>query len=549
MLIDNDREAQPLRRCVRYWPGVTLRCFGRNRGFARAVNEGCRRARGEWLLLLNPDVRVPEEFLDAVLAAAEQIVAGDPKAGIIGFQLRHDDETRQGSTGPEPSLGNVLAGLLRPRSRRRCQPISGMQRRAVEWVTGCCLLVRRECWERLGGFDEDYFLYYEDVDLCRRARSAGWSVWYDPTVRVTHFRPLHTRPVSAALRLMTRHALLDLRREALAALAISRSEWARLGRSIPEAGVGDGTRPMGIIRALPTIAFASPRPDPRAGHPRSASVASLGPNAGTLMRLSIVIPTYNRPDLLRACLASVCRFAPKQTEIVVVDDASPVHVASVVAEFSGVRHLRLAKRRGFCAAANAGIAATTAPIVELLNDDTEVAAGWADAALGNFDDPNVAAVAPLVLRPDGRIDSAGDHYDRGGFAQKIGHGRLVERFAPVRREVHGASASIAFYRRSMLEAVGGFPESFGAYFDDVDLSCRLRRAGGKIVFDPASRVVHHGGASHGPLDRRLVEQQSCNEERLYWRNADGCAHPAPTRRGARREGLCAAGMKVGSGPG
>jgi GT2 family glycosyltransferase len=208
VLIDNDREAQPLRRCVRYWPGVTLRCFGRNRGFARAVNEGCRRARGEWLLLLNPDVRVPEEFLDAVLAAAEQIVAGDPKAGIIGFQLRHDDESRQGSTGPEPSLGNVLAGLLRPRSRRRCQPISGMQRRAVEWVTGCCLLVRRECWEQLGGFDEDYFLYYEDVDLCRRARSAGWSVWYDPTVRVTHFRPLHTRRVSAALRLMTRHALL-----------------------------------------------------------------------------------------------------------------------------------------------------------------------------------------------------------------------------------------------------------------------------------------------------------------------------------------------------
>src|SRR5262245_54691278 len=208
VLIDNDREAQPLRRCVRHWAGVTPRCFGRNRGFARAVNEGCRRASGQWLLLLNPDVRVPEEFLDAVLNAAEQIVAADPKAGIIGFQLRHDDETRQGSSGPLPTLGNVLAGLLRPRSRRRCQPIAGRRRRAVEWVTGCCLLVRRECWEQLGGFDEDYFLYYEDVDLCQRARSAGWSVWYDPTVRVTHFRPLHTRRVSAALRLMTRHAPL-----------------------------------------------------------------------------------------------------------------------------------------------------------------------------------------------------------------------------------------------------------------------------------------------------------------------------------------------------
>src|SRR5439155_5012333 len=60
----------------------------------------------------------------------------------------------------------------------------------------------------MGGFDEDFFLYYEDVDLCRRARAAGWSVWYEPTVKVTHLSPLHTRPVPPPLRLMTRHALL-----------------------------------------------------------------------------------------------------------------------------------------------------------------------------------------------------------------------------------------------------------------------------------------------------------------------------------------------------
>ena len=87
-----------------------------------------------------------------------------------------------------------------------------------------------------------------------------------------------------------------------------------------------------------------------------------------------------------------------------------------------------------------------------------------------------------------------------------------------RREVFGASASSAFYRRSVLDRVGPFPESFGAYFDDVDLSCRLRRTGGIVVFEPESRVIHHGGSSH-VVSRRLVEQQSCNEERLYWRNS------------------------------
>jgi GT2 family glycosyltransferase len=75
-------------------------------------------------------------------------------------------------------------------------------------VTGCCLLLRRACLEDLGGLDEDFFLYYEDVDLCQRARARGWSVWYEPGLRVVHHRPLHGRPVPAHLRVLTRHALL-----------------------------------------------------------------------------------------------------------------------------------------------------------------------------------------------------------------------------------------------------------------------------------------------------------------------------------------------------
>jgi GT2 family glycosyltransferase len=70
------------------------------------------------------------------------------------------------------------------------------------------MLLRRDCLQELGGLDEDYFLYYEDVDLCRRARERGWSVWFDPALRVVHHRPLHTRAVPAHLRLFTRHALL-----------------------------------------------------------------------------------------------------------------------------------------------------------------------------------------------------------------------------------------------------------------------------------------------------------------------------------------------------
>ena len=260
--------------------------------------------------------------------------------------------------------------------------------------------------------------------------------------------------------------------------------------------------------------------------------------------LSIVIPSHNRADLLRRCLASVRQHAPADTEILVVDDASPAHAVSRTAgDFAGVRVLRLPRRRGFCAAVNAGIRAARHPIVELLNDDTEVTAGWVQAVLSHFADPCVAAVAPLVFRypPSAirypprshsgsgqrtadsgwRIDSAGDRYFAGGVAGKRGHEQRLSAAYLQGGEVFGASASSAFYRREVLLDVGGFPEDFGAYFEDVDVSFRLHWAGFRIVYEPASRVWHRVSASHGRRARRLLEQQSCNEERVFWRNLPG----------------------------
>jgi GT2 family glycosyltransferase len=237
--------------------------------------------------------------------------------------------------------------------------------------------------------------------------------------------------------------------------------------------------------------------------------------------LSIIIPTHQRSDLLRACLASVTRHAPANTQIIVVDDASPGRRAAAVArEFKAVEVMRLPRQRGFCAAANAGIAVARGPILELLNDDTEVLPGWAEAALACFAEPGVGAVAPLVLRwPDGRrVDSAGDRYYIGGVAGKRGYGQPLAA-APLRpAPVFGASASSAFYRRSALLHVGAFPESFGAYFEDVDLAFRLQRAGYQTLFAPNSRVLHRVSSSYSRPSRPVVEQQSCNEERVFWRN-------------------------------
>jgi GT2 family glycosyltransferase len=70
------------------------------------------------------------------------------------------------------------------------------------------VLLRRDCWRELGGFDEEFFLYYEDVDFCRRAHDAGWSVWFEPALHAFHHHPLHLRQVPPHIRLSTRHGLL-----------------------------------------------------------------------------------------------------------------------------------------------------------------------------------------------------------------------------------------------------------------------------------------------------------------------------------------------------
>lgn len=239
-----------------------------------------------------------------------------------------------------------------------------------------------------------------------------------------------------------------------------------------------------------------------------------------LPSLSIVIPSHHRTDLLRACLATVTRHAPPGTEVLVVDDGSPAGEVRTAAAFAGVRVHRLERSGGFCAAANAGIRATSGTIVELLNDDTEVSAGWAEPSLAAFADPSVAAVAPLVLAwpGDGYIDSAGDRYYVGGVAGKRGHGRPLRGEYLDPHQVFGASGSSAFYRREALVKVGAFPESFRAYFEDVDLAFRLHWAGYYILYEPASRVLHHVSASYGRPRRELVAQQSQNEERVFWRN-------------------------------
>jgi GT2 family glycosyltransferase len=166
-----------------------------NLGFARAVNQGLAQTRGDTVLLLNPDCRL----LPGALVALQAELSAHPGCAVAGPQILDDDGGIQGSARGDPDMLTGLFGrstlLTRvfPRSRAarrnvRTDELSNERRFSakVDWVSGACMLVRRAALEEVHGFDERYFLYWEDADVCRRLRTLGYTIHYVPGARVTH---------------------------------------------------------------------------------------------------------------------------------------------------------------------------------------------------------------------------------------------------------------------------------------------------------------------------------------------------------------------------
>lgn len=192
-------------------PGLTWLDMPANGGFAAGVNAGWAAARGAWLLLLNPDVEVSQSLVGQVLVLLDEIESTHTpaqKIGIVGIGLTNPDGSRQPSVGTFPTVARGFMELFLPRNRRRYQIGFPQKFGPVDWVTGAFFLVRSSLMQQLGGFDEDYFLYFEETDFCLRARRAGWQTWYQPNLNVCHQKPLQNRAVSPIIRLWTRHSRL-----------------------------------------------------------------------------------------------------------------------------------------------------------------------------------------------------------------------------------------------------------------------------------------------------------------------------------------------------
>lgn len=171
-------------------PGIRVIRNADNRGFAAAANQGIGATEAPLILLLNPDAAIVGGSPEALVKVARE----RPRAGAIGALVRNPDGTIQPSARRVPRLGEALAhAFLGPIWRgnpwTRSYTMAGWDRaseREVEWVSGSAMLLRREAIAEVGAFDEGYFMYVEDVDLCTRLRRAGWEVLFSPELEVVH---------------------------------------------------------------------------------------------------------------------------------------------------------------------------------------------------------------------------------------------------------------------------------------------------------------------------------------------------------------------------
>lgn len=162
-------------------PPVRIVRSSKNNGFGSASNLGARNSEGEFLFFLNPDTRIISENISKILLDFEK----DHSIGMVGGKLfGNDGRVQEWSAGSEITLNRIILnnlGFIGDRNIWKSE-----NRITVGWVSGTAFMIRKDLFESIGGFDEDFFMYFEDADLCKRVRDLGKAIHFDPSLEIIH---------------------------------------------------------------------------------------------------------------------------------------------------------------------------------------------------------------------------------------------------------------------------------------------------------------------------------------------------------------------------
>lgn len=436
-----------------------------NRGFANACNLGARAADTPYVLFLNNDIVAHDGWWEPLVTLLDQ----DARVVATASRLLFPDGTLQ-HAGVMLVEDHQLPDALVARHVHHGEPgdlPDAQQRRCFQALTAACLMVRRDAFEAVGGFDEGYWNGYEDVDLCLRLQAHGLLV-YEPTSVLTHHES-KSGPQRFAKVLQNVERL--------------HAHW--LGRVAVD-GIVDGDGRFRWTEAA--------RIRDLAGTP----VQDVLPPGRIAGRVSIVILTWNQLDVTKTCVESLRRHTSARHEWVFVDngstDGTVDFLRALAAERPETVVIENGRNLGFARGCNQGRAIATGEYVLFLNNDVIVTEGWLDGLLECLAaTPRTGFVGPMTNAISGR-----QQVDVVGYDALHGLDAFAAEWRARHRHQRVSSARVVGFcmlgRAALLDRIGGFDESFGTgNFEDDDLCLRAELAGHRNVI-AGDVFIHHFGS-------------------------------------------------------
>ncbi len=485
----------------------------RNAGFARANNQAILKARGEYVLLLNADAKIPPGFVSTVVAE----FARDASIGTVVPRI-----VRWDNPDIIESTGHLLRTDFTAAHRDRGLHVMEAAQEAgyVLGGTAACVVYRREMLEAVrykdGYFDESFFAYFEDVDLDVRAQFAGYKAWHQPVLVAEHVGGGSGQRHSMRLQLVA-----EKNRYLALAKWLTVRDWLP---NLPAMMAYEAyhflrtlVRPYLFLalfsylyflpstlrkrmhlqrrRTLKPAQFRSTL-TPRFGaakarYPRSAKSSEYP------VAVSVIVVNYNGLEHTRRCLDALSRQTFTDFETIVVDNGSDNREGEILKrEYPQARVLLAGRNTGFAGGVNLGYAAARGKYAVLLNNDAEPESEFLAELVGAMERTGADAGCGTLIE-EGR-EPGNDSLSVLGRNIPNVFGEEALTFYP--------SGGAAILRSTSIEALGGqpFDPRYFIYHEDVSLGFRIRLAGGNVIKIPAARAQHFGGATTRNLPRATV---------------------------------------------
>ena len=231
-----------------------------------------------------------------------------------------------------------------------------------------------------------------------------------------------------------------------------------------------------------------------------------------MSRISIIIPSWNRVDLVRSVLASLRNQTRRPDQIVVVDNGSTDDSVEV-ARTLGAEVINLLSNVGFAAAVNKGIAHASGDWLVILNNDVVLAPDWIEQILNGAEQSQAEFAVGKLLQNNSHliIDGTWDLVSRGGYAWRCGFGRPDGPEWSARRMIFMAPMTAAMFKKTVFERIGVLENGFESYYEDIDFGLRCAVAGISGIYEPRAVATHIGKSTFGKSNGRIIRLSSRNQ--------------------------------------